>query len=241
MDNWHRSSCRGKSFVDAMLALEILQAYFAAVQVTLFHDLEIHDLTPLGRLLTQDLFEVGLINMVPLTWISPTPSLTGHHCLLGCNVRTRNYSICSPLKAASVAGRAIFDEGLAPRNGSYPQYHSGDISTLHASSFRRRWPEERAFHFANLRKSPGFHLLAQGADPLPPVPSANGAYYELELVKDKRDQVLHQWTVVVHVRRHENKYGTSCSGRSHRLPADAATHRAIPKSRGVVVVSKDTV
>jgi hypothetical protein len=138
MDNWHRSSCRGKSFVDAMLALEILQAYFAAVQVTLFHDLEIHDLTPLGRLLTQDLFEVGLINMVPLTWISPTPSLTGHHCLLGCNVRTRNYSICSPLKAASVAGRAIFDEGLAPRNGSYPQYHSGDIRTLVPPALARR-------------------------------------------------------------------------------------------------------
>ena len=105
--------------------------------------------------------------MVPLTWISLTPTLTGYHCLLGCTVRTRNYSICSPLKAASVAGRSFFDEGLAPRNGSYPQYHSGDIRTLHAS-LRPHWPGERAFHFANLRGSPGFHLLAQGADPLPP-------------------------------------------------------------------------
>ncbi|KAH8726753.1 hypothetical protein GQ44DRAFT_705492 [Phaeosphaeriaceae sp. PMI808] len=89
--------------------------------------------------------------------------------------------------AASVAGGSIFGEGLAPRNGSYPQYHSGDIRTLHASYFRRRWPEERAFHLANLRKSPGFHLVAQGADPLPPVVDARGAYYKVEVVKDKHD------------------------------------------------------
>ncbi|CRK25557.1 hypothetical protein BN1708_014243, partial [Verticillium longisporum] len=59
--------------------------------------------------------------------------------------------------AASVAGGSIFDKGLKPRNGQYPQYHSSDIRTLHASYFRRRWPEERAFHVANLRKSPGFN------------------------------------------------------------------------------------
>ncbi|OAL54708.1 DUF1961-domain-containing protein [Pyrenochaeta sp. DS3sAY3a] len=88
---------------------------------------------------------------------------------------------------ASVAGGSIFDKSLAPRNGSYPQYHSGDIRVLHASYFRRRWPEERAFHLANLRKSPGFHLVAQGADPLPPVADAKGAFYKVEVVKDKRD------------------------------------------------------
>ena len=89
--------------------------------------------------------------------------------------------------ATSLAGGSIFDNGLAPRNGSYPQYHSGDIRTLHASYFRRRWPEERAFHQANLRKSPGFHLVAQGADPLPPVADANGAFYKVEVIKDNRD------------------------------------------------------
>ncbi|KAH7085211.1 hypothetical protein BKA63DRAFT_499199 [Paraphoma chrysanthemicola] len=89
--------------------------------------------------------------------------------------------------AASVAGGSIFDEGLKPRNGSYAQYHSSDIRTLHASYFRRRWPEERAFHLANLRKSPGFNLVAQGADPLPPVADAKGAYYKVEVVKDKRE------------------------------------------------------
>lgn len=88
---------------------------------------------------------------------------------------------------ASISGGSIFDKSLAPRNGSYPQYHSGDIRVLHASYFRRRWPEERAFHLANLRKSPGFHLVAQGADPLPPVADAKGAFYKVEVVKDKRD------------------------------------------------------
>ncbi|KAL6705338.1 hypothetical protein ACN47E_007148 [Coniothyrium glycines] len=88
--------------------------------------------------------------------------------------------------ATSIAGGSIFDESLKPRNGSYPQYHSSDIRLLHASYFRRRWPEERAFHLANLRKSPGFNLVAQGADPLPPVDDAKGAFYKIEVVKDKR-------------------------------------------------------
>jgi len=79
---------------------------------------------------------------------------------------------------------SIFSPSLSPRNGSYPQYHSGDIRTLHVSYFRRRWEDERAFHTCNLRKSPGFHLVAQGADPLPPVKDARGAFYRIEVVKD---------------------------------------------------------
>ncbi|EGY19546.1 hypothetical protein VD0002_g5416 [Verticillium dahliae] len=89
--------------------------------------------------------------------------------------------------AASVAGGSIFDKSLKPRNGQYPQYHSSDIRTLHASYFRRRWPEERALHVANLRKSPGFNLVAQGADPIPPVVDAAGAFYRVTVIKDKRD------------------------------------------------------
>jgi hypothetical protein len=81
----------------------------------------------------------------------------------------------------------IFDKSLAPRNGGYPQYHSGDIRTLHVSYFRRRWEGERAFHTCNLRKSPGFHLVAQGADPLPPVVDARGAFYHVEVIKDGAD------------------------------------------------------
>ncbi|OBT68865.1 hypothetical protein VE03_02060 [Pseudogymnoascus sp. 23342-1-I1] len=79
---------------------------------------------------------------------------------------------------------SIFSPSHSKRSGAYPQYHSSDISTLHVSYFRRRWENERAFHTCNLRKSPGFHLVAQGADPLPPVVDAREAFYRIEVVKD---------------------------------------------------------
>jgi hypothetical protein len=89
--------------------------------------------------------------------------------------------------ATSVDGGSIFDPALKTRNGSYPQYHSSDIRLLHASYFRRRWPEERAFHVANLRKSPGFHLVSQGADPIPDVADTNGVFYNVTVIKNKRE------------------------------------------------------
>lgn len=64
-------------------------------------------------------------------------------------------------------GRDIFDQDLAPRTGEYVQYHHGDINAFHVSYFRRKEPDERAFHTCNLRKSYGFHLVSQGADPIP--------------------------------------------------------------------------
>lgn len=79
-------------------------------------------------------------------------------------------------------GEDLFDARLAPRNGPYPQYHHGDINALHVSYFRRSAPDERAFHTCNLRKSHGFHLVKQGADPLPGVADAKGPYH-LRLVK----------------------------------------------------------
>ncbi|QDS71074.1 hypothetical protein FKW77_008887 [Venturia effusa] len=89
--------------------------------------------------------------------------------------------------ATSVTGGSIFDPELKKRNGSYPQYHSSDIKVLHVAYFRRRWPEERVFHVANLRKSPGFHLVSQGADPLPDVGDVKGAYYKVEVIKDGKN------------------------------------------------------
>lgn len=74
------------------------------------------------------------------------------------------------------AGEDLFAPGLARRTGAYRQYHSGDLDALHVSYFRRRYPEERAFHTCNLRKSGGFHLVAQGADPLPSVADARPPY-----------------------------------------------------------------
>lgn len=89
--------------------------------------------------------------------------------------------------ATALDGSDVRGPHAAPRTGAYAQYHSGDIRTLHASYFRRRWEDERAFHTANLRKSPGFHLVAQGADPIPPVADARGAFYRVEVVHDGPD------------------------------------------------------
>ena len=79
-------------------------------------------------------------------------------------------------------GEDLFDSGLAPRSGPYDQYHHGDINALHISYFRRRYAAERRFCTCNLRKSHGFHLVAQGADPIPCVRDAAGPYH-LEALK----------------------------------------------------------
>lgn len=83
--------------------------------------------------------------------------------------------------ATGVGNVDITDPGLAPRDGRYDTYHSGDINLYHLSYFRRRLPDEIRFHTCNLRKSRGFHLVAQGADPIPAVREADGPYH-LELV-----------------------------------------------------------
>ena len=85
--------------------------------------------------------------------------------------------------AAGHGGLDLFNPALAPRTGYYPQYHSGDIDALHVSYFRHKYQSERAFRTCNLRKSAGFELVAQGADPLPPAEDATG-FYRLEVVKD---------------------------------------------------------
>ncbi|MCG8373147.1 MAG: YesU family protein, partial [Balneolales bacterium] len=78
--------------------------------------------------------------------------------------------------AKGVNGEDLFDTSLNKRNGIYPQYHSGDINTYHLSYFRRKHPQERAFHTCNLRKSKGFELVAMGADPIPSVVDALPPY-----------------------------------------------------------------
>lgn len=79
-------------------------------------------------------------------------------------------------------GKDLFDASLAKRTGEYPQYHSGDINAFHVSYFRRKEVDERAFHTCNLRKSCGFHLVAQGADPLPSAEDAK-EFYKITVVK----------------------------------------------------------
>lgn len=78
--------------------------------------------------------------------------------------------------ARGTGGQDLFDPSLATRDGQYDQYHSGDINAYHVSYFRRKWEEERGFHTCNLRKSKGFHLVVQGADPIPNVEDCQGPY-----------------------------------------------------------------
>jgi hypothetical protein len=63
-------------------------------------------------------------------------------------------------------GEDVLSGNLAKRVGPYDQYHHGDIDALHLSYFRRN-PIENEFQTCNLRKSFGFHLVGQGADPIP--------------------------------------------------------------------------
>ena len=79
-------------------------------------------------------------------------------------------------------GRGLFDPSLSPRTGEYVQYHHGDINAFHLSFFRRKEKDERRFHTCNLRKSYGFYLVAQGADPIPDASDADG-FYTLSLLK----------------------------------------------------------
>ena len=74
------------------------------------------------------------------------------------------------------AGEDIFDSSLAGRTGEYVQYHHGDIDAFHVSYFRRKEPDERALHTCNLRKSYGFHLVAQGGDPIPDADECKNMY-----------------------------------------------------------------
>jgi len=88
--------------------------------------------------------------------------------------------------ARGMNGQDIFAQALQKRDGEYPQYHSGDINCYHVAYFRRKWEDERCFHVCNLRKSKGFHLVSQGADPLPDVEDSKG-FYHIKIAKKDRN------------------------------------------------------
>lgn len=85
------------------------------------------------------------------------------------------------ISATGREGEDLFDAALARRNGTYGQYHHGDINALHVSYFRRN-PKEMGFRTCNLRKSHGFHLVCQAGDPIPDVKYAQPSY-RVEVVK----------------------------------------------------------
>lgn len=78
-------------------------------------------------------------------------------------------------------GEDILTGNLENRKGPYDQYHHGDLNALHVSYFRRNIGEHE-FQICNLRKSHGFHLVAQGADPIPTVGFIKTPY-RLKLIK----------------------------------------------------------
>ena len=106
--------------------------------------------------------------------------------------------------AVGHGGKDLIDPSLAERKGPYNQYHSGDMNALHVSYFRRKHPTERAFTTCNLRKSHGFHLVAQGADPIPSIPDAippyhirlvkSGAHVQFSIAQGKQEVLAFSWT-----------------------------------------------
>lgn len=84
--------------------------------------------------------------------------------------------------AKGIKGQDIFDPEINKRTGEYDLYHHGDINAFHVSYFRRMWKDERSFHTCNLRKSYGFYLVSQGADPIPSIEDTENPYH-MKLVK----------------------------------------------------------
>lgn len=74
-----------------------------------------------------------------------------------------------------IHGESIFDPALAPRNGLFRQYHSGDLNGYHISY----WAAGRGT--ANLRKNRGFHLVAEGKDLVTDGPA--GAFQTVRIYK----------------------------------------------------------
>jgi hypothetical protein len=82
--------------------------------------------------------------------------------------------------ARGQGGRDVFDPTLAPRNGIFRQYHSGDIDCYHVSYFANTPGSAR--RVANLRKNAGFYLVANG--PVGVAAARAGEVHRAVLVKD---------------------------------------------------------
>lgn len=82
--------------------------------------------------------------------------------------------------ARGQGGRDVFDPSLAPRQGIFKQYHSGDINCYHISYFANTPGSAR--RVANLRKNAGFYLVANG--PVGVAAAKPGEVHRAVLVKD---------------------------------------------------------
>lgn len=109
-------------------------------------------------------------------------------------------------------GEDLFDPRLQPRTGEYVQYHHGDINAFHVSYFRRKEPDERAFHTCNLRKSYGFYLVAQGADPIPEAAEALKPYTIAVIKKGNQVRFFVEGLAIFTFEDDANTYGPLLSG-----------------------------
>ena len=82
--------------------------------------------------------------------------------------------------ARGLHGEGIFDPKLRPRTGVFREYHSGDLKNYHISYFATSL-EKGPRGDANLRKNPGFHMVAQGKDLVSPAPA--DAFQTIRLYK----------------------------------------------------------
>lgn len=102
--------------------------------------------------------------------------------------------------AKGIDGEDALDPSLKVRTGQYNEYHHGEINAYHLSYFRRRYESEQAFQLINLRKSYGFHMVAQGADPIPSLKYCDSPY-RMKITKLKgvitayvNDMQILQWS-----------------------------------------------
>lgn len=79
-----------------------------------------------------------------------------------------------------VHGESIFDPSLAPRDGTFTQYHSGDLKNYHVSYWASSL-ENGPRNDANLRKNPGHKIVAVGKDLVTPAPA--DAFQTIRLYK----------------------------------------------------------
>jgi len=65
------------------------------------------------------------------------------------------------INANGAQGEDLFDPGLAPRTGEFPQYIQGDIRNYHMSYYANT-PFNPGRATCNMRKNPGFYLVDNG-------------------------------------------------------------------------------
>lgn len=83
--------------------------------------------------------------------------------------------------ATGTRGRDLFDPALEQRDGIFQRYINGQISSYHISYFSNAPDVPRAV--ANLRKNPGFYLIANGPAGVPRV-QPSGTVHRATLRKD---------------------------------------------------------